>query len=385
MTEHTSPSLVEVSPTATISTLLTDRVARDPRATLVERRTTADGPWERVTAQEFEDDVVAVARGLLARGIEPGDHVAIMSRTRYEWTLLDFAAWAVGAVPVPVYETSSAEQVHWILSDAGVRLAVVETAAHAAEVATVRDRLPGLEDVLVVEDGAVDALRAAGADVPAADVERRRAAQRVDDLATVIYTSGSTGRPKGVELTHRNFVHLALNGRAGLAEILDADGARTLLFLPLAHVFARFIQVVVVASNAVLAHSWNTKNLVADLGSFHPTFLLAVPRVFEKVYNTAEQKTGTGAKRKIFHWAAGRHHLVPGARRPGRPALGLRLHTPSRTGSSTRRCAPRWAAGSRTPSPAARRSASGWATSTAASGCASSRATASPRPRPPRP
>ena len=150
MTEHTSPSLVEVSPTATISTLLTDRVARDPRATLVERRTTADGPWERVTAQEFEDDVVAVARGLLARGIEPGDHVALMSRTRYEWTLLDFAAWAVGAVPVPVYETSSAEQVHWILSDAGVRLAVVETAAHAAEVATVRDRLPGLEDVLVV-------------------------------------------------------------------------------------------------------------------------------------------------------------------------------------------------------------------------------------------
>ncbi|WP_415298431.1 AMP-dependent synthetase/ligase [Cellulosimicrobium sp. SJTW-1] len=326
MTEHTSPSLVEVSPTATISTLLTDRVARDPRATLVERRTTADGPWERVTAQEFEDDVVAVARGLLARGIEPGDHVAIMSRTRYEWTLLDFAAWAVGAVPVPVYETSSAEQVHWILSDAGVRLAVVETAAHAAEVATVRDRLPGLEDVLVVEDGAVDALRAAGADVPAAEVERRRAAQRVDDLATVIYTSGSTGRPKGVELTHRNFVHLALNGRAGLAEILDADGARTLLFLPLAHVFARFIQVVVVASNAVLAHSWDTRNLVADLGSFHPTFLLAVPRVFEKVYNTAEQKTGTGAKRKIFHWAA--KVAITWSRAldaPGGPALGLRL------------------------------------------------------------
>ncbi|KAJ8145008.1 hypothetical protein OY671_001900 [Metschnikowia pulcherrima] len=326
MTEHTSPSLVEVSPTATISTLLTDRVARDPRATLVERRTTADGPWERVTAQEFEDDVVAVARGLLARGIEPGDHVAIMSRTRYEWTLLDFAAWAVGAVPVPVYETSSAEQVHWISSDAGVRLAVVETAAHAAEVATVRDRSPGSEDVLVVEDGAVDASRAAGADVPAADVERRRAAQRVDDLATVIYTSGSTGRPKGVELTHRNFVHLALNGRAGLAEILDADGARTSSFSPLAHVFARFIQVVVVASNAVLAHSWDTKNLVADLGSFHPTFSLAVPRVFEKVYNTAEQKTGTGAKRKIFHWAA--KVAITWSRAldaPGGPALGSRL------------------------------------------------------------
>ncbi len=309
-----------------------------------------------------------------------------MSRTRYEWTLLDFAAWSVGAVPVPVYETSSAEQVHWILSDAGVRLAVVETAAHAAEVATVRDRLPGLEDVLVVEDGAVDALRAAGADVPAAEVERRRAAQRVDDLATVIYTSGSTGRPKGVELTHRNFVHLALNGRAGLAEILDADGARTLLFLPLAHVFARFIQVVVVASNAVLAHSWDTKNLVADLGSFHPTFLLAVPRVFEKVYNTAEQKTGTGAKRKIFHWAA--KVAITWSRSldaPGGPGSGCASSTPSRTGSSTRRCVPRWAGGSRTRSPAERRSASGSATSTAASACASSRATASPRPRRPRP
>jgi long-chain acyl-CoA synthetase len=304
MTEHASPSLVEVSPTATISTLLTDRVARSPRATLIERRTTAGDGWEPVTAQEFEDDVVAVARGLVARGVAPGDHVAIMSRTRYEWTLLDFAVWAAGAVPVPVYETSSAEQVHWICSDAAVRLAIVETTAHAAEVATVRDRLPDLDDVLVLDDGAVEALRTAGQDVPREEVDRRRAAQRVDDLATVIYTSGSTGRPKGVELTHRNFVHLALNGRAGLAEILDATGARTLLFLPLAHVFARFIQVVVVASNAVLAHSWDTRNLVTDLGTFHPTFLLAVPRVFEKVYNSAEQKTGTGPKRKVFHWAA---------------------------------------------------------------------------------
>src|SRR6478609_10382410 len=190
MTEHVSPSLVEVSPRATISTLLLDRVARSGSATLIERRHTPDGPWTPMTAQEFSDDVLAVARGLVARGVAAGDHVAIMSRTRYEWTLLDFATWAVGAVPVPVYETSSAEQVHWICSDAAVRLAVVETAAHAAELASVRDRLPDLEDVLVVEDGAVDALRAAGADVPAEEIDRRRATHRVDALATVIYTSG---------------------------------------------------------------------------------------------------------------------------------------------------------------------------------------------------
>jgi len=304
MTEHVSPSLVEVSPRATISTLLLDRVARSGSATLIERRHTPDGPWTPMTAQEFSDDVLAVARGLVARGVAAGDHVAIMSRTRYEWTLLDFATWAVGAVPVPVYETSSADQVQWILSDADVRLAVVETADHAATVAGVRGDLPVLEDVLVLDDGALDALRTAGADVPAEEVERRRAAQGADDLATIIYTSGSTGRPKGVELTHRNFVHLARNGSAGLAEIVSAPGARTLLFLPLAHVFARFIQVVVIAAESVLAHSADTKNLVADLGTFRPTFLLAVPRVFEKVYNSAEQKARAGGKAKPFHWAA---------------------------------------------------------------------------------
>ncbi|MCB7138288.1 AMP-dependent synthetase/ligase [Cellulosimicrobium marinum] len=303
MTEHVSPSLVEVSPRATISTLLDDRVARDPRAVVVERRDTAGSAWATMTAEQFADDVLAVARGLVARGVAPGEHVAIMSRTRYEWTLLDFAAWAVGAVPVPVYETSSADQVHWICSDADVRVAFVEDAALAATVESVRGDLPGLREVLVVDGGALDDLRAAGAAVPAEDVQQRRDAQRADDLATIIYTSGSTGRPKGVELTHRNFVHLALNGRAGLTEILDAPGARTLLFLPLAHVFARFIQVVVVASDAVLAHSSDTKNLVADLGTFRPTFLLAVPRVFEKVYNSAEQKARAGGKAKPFHWA----------------------------------------------------------------------------------
>ncbi|MBD8079344.1 AMP-dependent synthetase/ligase [Cellulosimicrobium arenosum] len=304
MTEHATPSLVEVGPSATISTLLTDRVARAGSEPMIEYRAAQDGPWSSLTVQEFADDVVAVARGLVARGLEAGDLVAIMSHTRYEWTLLDLALWSVGAVPVPVYETSSAEQVHWICSDAGVRWAIVENAELAATVGSVRDRLSGLEDVLVIDDGAVDGLRTAGADVPVVEVERRRAAQHADDLATVVYTSGSTGRPKGVELTHRNFVHLALNARAGLAEVVDAPGARTLLFLPLAHVFARLIQVVVVASDAVLALSSDTKHLVRTLGEVRPTFLLAVPRVFEKVYNGAEQSAAGRGQRQVFRWAA---------------------------------------------------------------------------------
>ena len=325
MTDHVSPSLVEVSPRATISTLLAERVARAGAAPMIERREAPGAAWSVLTAQQFSDDVESVARGLVARGVAAGDHVAIMARTSYEWTLLDFAAWAVGAVPVPVYETSSPEQVHWICSDAAVRLVVVETADHAATVAAVRDRLPGLEDVLVLDEGAVDALRAAGADVAPEEVQRRRDARSVDDLATIIYTSGSTGRPKGVELTHRNFVHLAMNGRAGLSEILDAPGARTLLFLPLAHVFARFIQVVVVAADAVLAHSADTKNLVTDLGTFRPTFLLAVPRVFEKVYNVSEQKAEAGGKGKIFRAAADTAVAYSTAKEAGKVPLGLKL------------------------------------------------------------
>ncbi|MEU2199496.1 AMP-dependent synthetase/ligase [Isoptericola sp. NPDC019482] len=304
MTVATTPSLVDVPEGTSISTLLADRVARAGDRTLVERRSASDGSWVPVSAGEFQADVTAVARGLVARGIEPGDRVAIMSRTRYEWTLLDFAAWAAGAVVVPVYETSSPEQVRWILEDSGARLVVVETPAHADAVRQVDDDLPDLEEVLVIATGAVDALREAGVSVPARDVADRRDAVRRDDLATIVYTSGSTGRPKGAELTHGNFAHLAMNARLALPELLEADGARTVLFLPLAHVFARLIQVAVIASGSVLGHLPDVRTLTDDLKTFRPTFLLAVPRVFEKVYNSAEQRAGSRTKRRVFGWAA---------------------------------------------------------------------------------
>ncbi|MCK9795712.1 long-chain fatty acid--CoA ligase [Isoptericola sp. 4D.3] len=325
MTVATTPSLVDVPEGTSISTLLADRVARAGDRTLIERRTAPDGAWVPVSAGEFQADVLAVARGLVARGVGPGDRVAIMSRTRYEWTLLDFAAWAAGAVVVPVYETSSPDQVRWILADSGARTVVVETPAHADAVRQVQDELPDLEDILVLATGAVDDLREAAATVPAREVEARRDAVGRDDLATIVYTSGSTGRPKGAELTHGNFAHLAMNARLALPELLEADGARTVLFLPLAHVFARLIQVAVIASSSVLGHLPDVKTLTDDLRTFRPTFLLAVPRVFEKVYNSAEQRAGSPARRRLFAWAARTSGEYSRALDDGGVPAGLRL------------------------------------------------------------
>lgn len=294
--EFTSPNLAQVDETWNITTLLTRRVERYGERTMIERK--VDGAWRKVTAAAFAAEVAAVAKGLIARGIAPGDRVAIMSHTRYEWTVLDFAIWAAAAVPVPIYETSSADQIQWILSDAGVRLAVVETDEHAARVATVPPEGLALEATLVIDDGALATLTADGADVDDAELARRQALPALADLATIIYTSGTTGRPKGVELTHGNFVTLALNGELGLGDVCAGPDKRTLLFIPLAHVFARFIEVLVVASGAVFAHSRNIADLLDDLQAFRPTFLLAVPRVLEKVYNSSEQKAGSGLKLK---------------------------------------------------------------------------------------
>ncbi|MDQ0426787.1 AMP-dependent synthetase/ligase [Cellulomonas iranensis] len=302
MDESHSPLLVEVDASENLNDLLAARVSSTPDRVVVERW--ADGTWSPLTAREFDAEIVAAAKGLVARGVRPGDRVGIMSRTRYEWSLLDWATWAVGAVPVPLYETSSAEQVAWILTDSDVSLLVVETPAHAAVVAEVADQAPSLREVLVLDDGAVRELVAGGREVDDAEVARRRSLAVRDDVATIIYTSGTTGRPKGVELTHGNFAVLTTNAVEKLNVVVQSPNARTLLFMPLAHVFARFVHVLTIPAGAVLGHWPDTKTLVEGIGSFRPTFILSVPRVFEKVYNSAEQKAAAGGKGGIFQRAA---------------------------------------------------------------------------------
>ena len=323
MTETATPIIVTIDRDTNLNDLLGERVAATPDRVIVERKRVPDGPWEPLTAKELDAEVVAVAKGLVALGVEPGDRVAIMARTRYEWSLLDWAIWAAGAVSVPVYETSSAEQVNWILTDSEVSLVVVETPAHAETVGQVRTA--AVREVLTIDEGAIDTLVAAGAGVADDEIARRRALARLDDLATVIYTSGTTGRPKGAELTHGNFYELAVNTVSKLSVVVEGD-TRTLLFMPLAHVFARFVHVLAVTAGAVLGHTPDTKTLVADMQSFRPTFILSVPRVFEKVYNSAEQKAATGFKRGIFQRAAKTSIVYSRALdAPGGPSAWLKL------------------------------------------------------------
>jgi len=302
MDESRTPVLVEVDASDNLNDLLASRVRSTPDRVLIERH--SEGRWLPMTAREYDAEIVAAARGLVAKGVQPGDRVGIMSRTRYEWSLLDWATWAVGAVPVPLYETSSAEQVAWILTDADVSLLVVETPAHAAVVAEVRDQAPSLREVMVLDEGAVAELVTAGAQVDEAEVARRRGLAGRDDLSTIIYTSGTTGRPKGVELTHGNFAALTINSNEKLNVVVATPGARTMLFMPLAHVFARFVHVLTIPAGAVLGHWPDPKTLVEGIGTFRPTFILSVPRVFEKVYNSAEQKAAAGGKGAIFQRAA---------------------------------------------------------------------------------
>ncbi|RLP85548.1 long-chain fatty acid--CoA ligase [Micromonospora sp. BL4] len=298
MREFSVPPIVTVGDAANLTDPVWDNAEVAPDAVQFVRRT--DGTtWTDVTCRQFRDEVVAVARGLIAAGIQPGVRVALMSRTRYEWTLLDYAIWAAGAVTVPIYETSSSEQAAWILADSGAVAVVVETDAHAGLIADVRDRLPELERVWQFDRGGVDELVTAGVAVDVAEVEQRRKAARADDLATIIYTSGTTGRPKGCVLTHRNMYADIANAVPVLPNLFH-PGASTLLFLPLAHAFARLIQIGVVQARATMAHSADTRNLVAELQEFRPTFVLSVPRVFEKVYNAAKQKAEADGKGGIF-------------------------------------------------------------------------------------
>ncbi len=325
MREISVPALVTADPGANLTELVTRAAAEAPGAVLFSRPTAGGTGWEDVTSTAFLAEVTALAKGFAAAGVQPGDRVALMAKTRYEWTLTDFAIWFAGAVTVPVYETSSAEQVSWILSDSGAVAVVTETAEHTATVEQVRANLPALAHVWAIDDGALTQLAASGAAVGDDEIERRRATLRGDSVATLIYTSGTTGRPKGCELTHSNFRELSLNAVAYLSEVVCAPGASTVLFLPLAHVFARFIQVLCVAARARMGHNADIKNLVPVLGEFRPTFLLAVPRVFEKIYNSAEATAEAGGKGKIFKAAADTAIAWSQAQDSGGPGLALKV------------------------------------------------------------
>lgn len=303
MKEKVVPPLVPVTTEGSLADLPVRNAAISGRDAAFSRKND-QGVWTDITWAEFAADVDAIARGLMADGIEAGDRVGLMSRTRYEWTLFDFACWTAGAVVVPIYETSSAEQVEWILSDSGAKAVLVEADHHLATVNEVLDRLPELTNVYELATGGLDALRERGSHVPDADLEERRKCLNRASLATIIYTSGTTGRPKGCQLTHDNFLALAENATERLSSVVRVPGASTLLFLPLAHVFARFIEVLCVVARARMGHSADIKNILADFGGFQPTFILAVPRVFEGIYNKTEARTAAEGKGKIFLRAA---------------------------------------------------------------------------------
>ena len=323
MQEHVAPPLVEPTTQGSLADLPPRNAERDPSRVAFSRK--QDGRWVDVTAARFNDDVRAVAKGLVAAGLQPGDRVAIMSKTRYEWTLVDFAIWTAGGVAVPIYETSSSEQVAWILQDSGAVGIVLETAAHESTLAEVRDQLAGLKHVWQLEAGALEDLRSAGAAVTDEDLAAATAGVDRASVATIIYTSGTTGRPKGCELAHDNFMALSDNAIKRLQQVVSSEGASTLLFLPLAHVFARFIQVLCVAGEAKMGHSADIKNLLEDFANFKPTFILSVPRVFEKIYNSAEQKATAEGKGKIFGTAADTAIAWSSAQDSGGAGLGLRL------------------------------------------------------------
>ena len=283
------------------------------------------GAWVGVTSKQFLDQVKAVAKGIVASGVEPGQRVGIMSRTRYDWTVADYAIWYAGATVVPIYETSSAEQVEWILGDSNAVGVFLESAKNKKVFDEVADRIPDCTRAWIFDDGALDTLVAAGAGISDEELERRRATLNPESLATIIYTSGTTGRPKGCMLTHGNFMFEVDNIVAGMPQLFTVQGASTLLFLPLAHVFGRIIQLGCIHSGTRLGHAPDVKNLLGDLQSFQPTFLLAVPRVFEKVFNSAQQKATAEGKGNIFNTAAQTAIDYSKSLDTGGPGLGLKI------------------------------------------------------------
>jgi len=296
------PAIVKAAPEDNITDLLEQRVQKTPNLALFSVPEGAG--WRDITAAEFRTAVIALAKGFVAAGIEPGEKVGFLARTTYEWTLVDFALFYAGAVMVPIYETSSPSQIQWIMEDSGAISLMVESPEHFTRFDEVRGDLPLVREVWQMHLGAIAQLTAQGTEVPDEEIERRRVIANGADIATLIYTSGSTGRPKGCVLTHSNFVELSRNAAKSLDDVVSIAGASTVLFITTAHVFARFISILDIHAGVRTGHQPDTRQLLPALGSFKPTFLLAVPRVFEKVYNSAEQKAEAGGKGKIFRAAA---------------------------------------------------------------------------------
>ena len=301
MREFSTPALVAPATSGNLTNLVSDRAKFEPeRVTL--SRALGDG-WQKLTARQVEKEIRATAKGLIAEGIQIGDRIAIMSRTRYEWTILDFAIWYAGGCVVPIYETSSAEQIEWILSDSSATGAIVETPTHRELLETARPT--HTKHVWTITEDILASLAAKGAHIDDAEIERRRSALKPETLATLIYTSGTTGNPKGVQITHANFLFECGNVVQGAADIFLKPGSSTLLFLPVAHVFGRMIQIGAISAGLHLAHcSDPVGRLAQDLSTFQPDFVLAVPRIFEKIYNAAEAKADAAGKGKIFRKAA---------------------------------------------------------------------------------
>lgn len=303
---YTTPGeSIEIRDNQTIYSLLTDRLARTGADTVIAAKKIGPGRWQNVTTGEFHERVVSAAKGLIALGIAKGDAVTIFSSTRLEWGILDFALAAVGAVSVPIYDTDSAPQAQRIMNDSAVKLAFADNRERFDRLDSVKDHCPALKQILMIEGNALGALEGLGVAVSDEELNERVATVRADDLATIVYTSGSTGNPKGAELTHKIFVSITISASQALHEVVLDDHPRLLLFLPLAHCFARFIQYASIASDdGVVGYLPDTKTLLPDLRSFEPTYLLGVPRVFEKVYNAASHKAGAGWKGRLFVKAA---------------------------------------------------------------------------------
>lgn len=322
MEQYSTPSNLSIEDKATtVDSILRYRAER-PTMPLFRRR--SGNQWINVTAKQFVDEVDAVAKGLIASGVKPGERVAILSSTRYEWTVLDYAIWRAGATTVAIYETSAPDQVKWILEDSGTALLFVEQNEHHTKHLGVIEEAPDLRETLIIDEQALATITKRGAEIADDELDARHANALSSDAATLIYTSGTTGRPKGVVLTHANFLAECAATRDAVGAGL-VEGKSTLLFLPLAHVFARVVAVGCVENGVILGHTNDIPNLIEDLGTFKPNYVLSVPRVFEKVYNSAKQKAYDGGKGSIFDRAADTAIEYSKALETGGAGLGLKL------------------------------------------------------------